>query len=158
MFQFIVPKQTNQLEVGYMNPVDSLSILIVEDNSDHAELLSEIMSVLTVKYKLSYAENGHKALEKLEDKLAEEDNNASLPHLVFLDMRMPVLDGIETLKKIRKNAQMNDIKVVMVTTSTIDQEVESCLQSGANAYLNKPVEQEVLIKTLEQLNFAWAVK
>jgi CheY-like chemotaxis protein len=128
--------------------------MIVEDNMDHAELLSEIMSVLRVGYKISYAENGQQALHKLENKL--QADNERLPDVIFIDIKMPVMNGLATLKCIRNNPEFDDIKLVMVSTSTIESEVENGLQAGACAYLTKPVEPETLIETFQSVELSWS--
>ncbi len=140
-----------------MSNSSSLSILIVEDNQDHAELLSEIMGVLTVKHTLSYAENGLKALEKLESKNPSKLSSAKLPEIIFLDIKMPIMDGITALKEIRSKRAFDPIKIVMVTTSTIDSEIEECLQLGANGYLSKPVDTATLRETIINLGCGWTV-
>ena len=140
-----------------MDNSSSLSILIVEDNQDHAELLSEIMNVVTVKHSLSYAENGLKALEKLNNRSSSKLSNTKLPEVIFLDIKMPEMDGITTLKEIRSKPIFDPIRIVMVTTSTIDTEIENCMQLGANGYLAKPVDSETLEKMFIELGCAWAV-
>jgi CheY-like chemotaxis protein len=140
-----------------MDNSGSLSILIVEDNQDHADLLSEIMSILTVKHTLSYAENGIKALEKLESKNQSKLSNSKLPEIIFLDIKMPEMDGITALKKIRKKPAYDPIRIVMVTTSTIESERAECMQLGANGFLTKPVDTAILRNTMVDLGCAWAV-
>jgi two-component system, response regulator len=140
-----------------MDNSSSLSILIVEDNQDHADLLSEIMSILTVKHTLSYAENGIKALEKLESKNQSKLSNSKLPEIIFLDIKMPEMDGITALEEIRKNPTYDPIRIIMVTTSTIESEIARCSQLGANGFLTKPVDTEILRNTMIEQGCSWAV-
>lgn len=116
-------------------------ILLVEDNAVNQRV---VLAMLRKKsYKIDVAGNGQEALEKLER--ADEPYN-----LILMDVQMPVLDGLETTRVIRRNAQWNDLPIIAMTAHAMIGDRERCLQAGMNAYISKPVQQAGLIALIEQ--------
>ena len=116
-------------------------ILLVEDNAVNQRV---VLAMLRKKsYKIDVAGNGQEALEKL-DRAAEPYN------LILMDVQMPVLDGLETTRAIRRNAQWNSLPIIAMTAHAMIGDRERCLQAGMNAYISKPVQQAGLIALIEQ--------
>jgi CheY-like chemotaxis protein/HPt (histidine-containing phosphotransfer) domain-containing protein len=94
-------------------------------------------------YAIDVANNGQEALDKLEQ--ATEPYN-----LILMDVQMPVLDGLETTKAIRRNNNWDNLPIVAMTAHAMIGDRERCLQAGMNAYISKPVQQVGLITVIEQ--------
>jgi YesN/AraC family two-component response regulator len=114
-------------------------ILLVEDNDDLRELLAEILSD---DYDILEAGNGLKALKILED---------DHPEIVITDIMMLEMDGIELSRKIKTNIETSHIPVVMLTAKSGPESQIEGLQSGADAYLEKPVNKQILLLTLSNI-------
>ena len=108
----------------------SKRVLVVEDNKINQKLIVTLFDKSGVT--LETAEDGIEALEKLRAPGADYD-------LVLMDVNMPRMDGLEATREIRKDAQLKDIPVVALTASTNRDEVQAILESGMNAYLDKPI-------------------
>jgi signal transduction histidine kinase/CheY-like chemotaxis protein/HPt (histidine-containing phosphotransfer) domain-containing protein len=116
-------------------------LLLVEDNAVNQRV---VQAMLRKKdYAIDVANNGQEALEKLEH--AAEPYN-----LILMDVQMPVLDGLETTRAIRRNANWNNLPIIAMTAHAMIGDRERCLQAGMNAYISKPVQQAGLIEVIEQ--------
>jgi two-component system, sensor histidine kinase len=116
-------------------------LLLVEDNAVNQRV---VLAMLRKKdYKIDVANNGQEALEKLER--ATEPYN-----LVLMDVQMPVLDGLETTRAIRRNTNWDYLPIIAMTAHAMIGDRERCLQAGMNGYISKPVQQAGLIAVIEQ--------
>lgn len=111
-------------------------ILIVEDNPDHAELLEATIQDCSSEIAIDIQKNGEDALHYLR-------TSATLPSVVLMDLKMPRMNGIETLIAIKQDSALKHIPVVMLSTSTNESEMRICLKSGAEMYLSKPLQASV---------------
>jgi len=116
-------------------------LLLVEDNAVNQRV---VLAMLRKKdYQIDVANNGQEALEKLE--------RATEPYdLILMDVQMPVLDGLETTRAIRRNAKWDYLQIIAMTAHAMIGDRERCLQAGMNAYVSKPVQQAGLIMVIEQ--------
>ena len=116
-------------------------LLLVEDNAVNQRV---VLAMLRKKnYAIDVANNGQEALDKLER--ATEPYN-----LILMDVQMPVLDGLETTKAIRRNNDWDNLPIIAMTAHAMIGDRERCLQAGMNAYISKPVQQAGLIAVIEQ--------
>ena len=116
-------------------------LLLVEDNAVNQRV---VLAMLRKKnYAIDVANNGQEALDKLE-RAAEPYN------LILMDVQMPVLDGLETTKAIRRNTNWDYLPIIAMTAHAMIGDRERCLQAGMNAYISKPVQQAGLIAVIEQ--------
>ena len=113
---------------------DYYQILLVEDNIGDVILAQEAFENIGITDQLIVASNGHEALDILND-LSE---NGSLPHLILMDLNMPIINGLELLDTIRKNDQFKHIPTLLLTTSEAQKDIISAYELGANAFLVKP--------------------
>ena len=123
--------------------VNKLKILIVDDSELNRELLA---SMLEDEYEIYQVENGKKAIDILE-KSREEFK------LVLLDMNMPVMDGYEAAKRIRKSNKKDaqTVPIYAMTANAFAEDVTNALNAGMNGHLAKPIETKVLYSVLDQL-------
>ncbi len=113
-------------------------ILIVDDDMRNSFALSKLLSDKGIKVRI--ASSGHKAL----DLLAE---NADID-LVLMDIMMPVMDGYETIKRIRDQREFSGLPILALTAKAMKGDREKCLAAGANDYLSKPIDVDRLFSML----------
>ncbi len=111
-----------------MNSIEH--IVLADDDIDDIELFSEVLIQNCPHIKLSVANNGKELLELLATILP--------PDLILLDLSMPLLTGQQCLLKIRAKPQYNHVPIAIYSTSSRKEEIEYCLENGANLYLIKP--------------------
>jgi CheY-like chemotaxis protein len=127
-------------------------ILIVEDVEQNAEILQDLLEIEDVL--TEHAENGAVALEMFGK------HPAGYYDAILMDMRMPVMDGLEATRVIRSSGKEDakSIPIIALTANAFDEDVQRSLQAGLNAHLSKPVEPNALFETLENLISAGASK
>ncbi len=129
------------------------TILIVEDNPDHIELISINLKKTNHKLRLIQVEDGQQALEKIGLLPSSNATQISKPDLIFLDVNLPKFTGTEVLERIRSKSKFNNIPVVILTTSTRKEDKEKMLKLGADDYLIKSNEKLNLGEKLNDLLF-----
>lgn len=115
------------------------TILVVDDIEENRELLSQILE--DFHYQILKATNGLEAIELLQKEKVD---------LVFMDMAMPVLDGMSAILKIRKELQLLTLPIVMVSANVFKEDQERAFEIGANDFLSKPIEDKALIAVLQK--------
>ncbi len=120
-------------------------ILLAEDMEINAELMMDMLSLEEVE--VDHAENGRIAVEMFRD------SEAGAYSAILMDVRMPVMDGLEAASAIRKlnRADAGTIPIIALTANAFDEDVQRSLQAGMNAHLTKPVESDHLFQTLGEL-------
>lgn len=108
-------------------------ILLVEDNPAHAKLALFSIKGFLQDAQLEQALDGEEAIDKLKG--MKED----LPDMVLLDLKLPKIDGVEVLRRIRKENKMKSIAIIMLTSSESEMDMEKAYEAGANGYIVKPV-------------------
>jgi CheY-like chemotaxis protein len=121
------------------------NIVLAEDDSDDRYLFEEALTKANPDAELTTVENGEELMKHLHDK--GEPN----PDMIFMDINMPVKNGIETLEEIRDKEQFNDIPVVMLSTSDNKKDIEETYAKGANLYVKKPSLFSHFIKILKKI-------
>ncbi len=134
----------------------SLTILLIEDNPDHAELIMRSFQEHRVANQLSHIPDGAAALDYLLQQGDYADPEQSpRPHLILLDLRLPKVDGLEVLKEIKSNDELCLIPVVILTTSEAERDVAKAYEYSANSYLLKPVDFKKFTALMDELGFYW---
>jgi CheY-like chemotaxis protein len=137
-------------------PEEPLLILLVEDNPAHAELVKRSLEDHRVPNRVVHLADGEAALHYLLRQGRFADPAASpRPHLVLLDLRLPRIDGLEVLRRIRTDAELERLPVVVLTTSEAEQDVAKAYEFRANSYLVKPVDFERFARLMGDLGFYW---
>lgn len=137
-----------------MNP-NPVNILLVEDNADHVELITRALQTNNVLNEVHVVSNGEEALDYLHQRGAYAD--APRPGLILLDIKLPRIDGIEVLRRIKTDATLKTIPVVMLTTSADEKEMMESYQYGANSYIVKPVDFQQFMAVVKDLKLYWLV-
>jgi CheY-like chemotaxis protein len=138
-----------------MNP-ETLTILLVEDNADHAELVRRTLDASGMPNRLFHVQDGEAALDYLHGCRDYADRQRfPRPHLVLLDLRLPRIDGLEVLKQIKSDPHLHTIPVVVLTTSDADRDMAQAYENHANSYLTKPVDFAKFSVLLKDLGYYW---
>jgi len=137
-----------------MKELRPITILLVDDNEDHATLAIDSFTRHGVKNTVIHLTDGDQVLDFLESQSSEGDDK-NMPDLILLDIKMPHKGGMETLADIRKHPQFRSLPVVMLTTSASPREVDECYRLGANSYITKPVQFSEFSKKLKEINLYW---
>jgi len=131
-------------------------ILLVEDTPDDAELTIMSLKHSGLVNEVIVAEDGVAALEYLFGRGRYNGRNPrNTPALILLDIKMPRLDGIEVLRRIRSDERTSVLPVVILTTSAEDRDLVRAYESGANAYVRKPVSLVQFQEAIRQLGLFW---
>lgn len=132
------------------------TILLVEDNPDDEELTLRALRRGNVANEVAVARDGSEALEYLFGSGRGEGRDASqMPAVVLLDLKLPKISGLEVLKRIRADSRTAMIPVVILTSSSEDEDMIRSYQSGANSYVRKPVNFTEFTNAVSQLGLYW---
>ncbi len=127
------------------------AILLIEDNPDHAEIITRVLHKIDSHVVVYVASDGQKALEILG--LRENFSlEISIPKLILLDIRLPKFSGPQVLRAIKSSPQLKKIPVIVLTTSTRDAEIKEMYRLGANSYIVKPGRFEDFFSQLKKLH------
>jgi len=122
------------------------TILIVDDDEGHAILIRENLEAAGVKNHIEHYRDGQAILDFFFK--AKRSNET---YLVLLDIRMPKVDGIEVLRRLKADEELGKLPVIMLTTTDDTREVERCYELGCNVYIQKPVDYEKFADAIRRL-------
>ncbi len=128
-----------------------VDILLIEDNPDDAGLTIRTLKKNNLGNHLIHLEDGQDAL----DFLFNEENR--MPKLILLDLKMPRVDGIEVLRKLKSDEKKRSIPVVVLTSSKEEKDIVEAYKLGVNAYIVKPVDFDQFVKAVTQVGLFWVV-
>jgi two-component system, response regulator len=133
-------------------------ILLVEDNPDDIDLTLRAFRRSNLANEVIVVRDGVEALEYLfgTGRYANRDVEA-LPQLVLLDLKLPLLSGLEVLDRLRAHAKTKLLPVVILTSSTEERDLVNGYSLGANSYVRKPVDFEQFADSVKQLGLYWLV-
>jgi signal transduction histidine kinase len=124
-------------QVGYTSPA---RILVVEDNHVNQKVVTAVLRKRG--FTIELANDGQEALHKLKNSPAFD--------LVLMDVQMPVLDGLEATRLIRKEPRWNTLPIIAMTAHAMNGDKERCLEAGMNGYISKPVHPSLLLSTVDE--------
>lgn len=131
-------------------------VLLVEDNIDHAELVIRTLEDHRIANKIQHFLDGQAALDYLFRRDPYSDPEASpRPHVILLDLRLPLVDGLEVLHIIKNDDELKHIPVIVLTTSEAEKDVTRAYANHANSYLVKPVGFDEFNQLMTDLGFYW---
>lgn len=131
-------------------------ILLVEDNPDDEELTTRALRKSNIANEIIVAHDGQEAIDYLfcEGKHADSDQTHR-PAIVLLDLKLPKLSGLDVLKRMRADSRTKLIPVVVLTSSSEDEDMLKSYESGANSYVRKPVAFGDFANAVSQLGLYW---
>jgi CheY-like chemotaxis protein len=132
-----------------------LHVLLVEDDADHVFLVRRALAdVPGIEVTIEVADNGEQATERLA---RSRFGPGRRPQLVLLDLKMPRMDGLEVLRRIRSDAAAADLPVVVLTSSERPEDREAAVAAGATWFVCKPIDGRRFRSEVQQLADRWAV-
>lgn len=133
-------------------------ILLVEDNPDDEKLTVRALKKNNIVNEVVIARDGVEALDFLFCTGAHAGrSHSSMPSLVLLDLKLPKLDGVEVLRRMRADERTKRMPVVILTTSKEEQDLVNSYNNGANSYIRKPVDFTQFTEVVRQLGLYWLV-
>lgn len=137
---------------------EPITILLVEDDPAHAEIVRRNLESSRIGNRLVHVSDGQAALDYLYCRGTFSDPLlAPKPGLILLDLRLPKVDGLEVLKTVKADDALNQIPVVILTTSSAESDVARAYDCHANSYLVKPVDFTQFVELMEVLGYYWLV-
>jgi CheY-like chemotaxis protein len=136
--------------------MDDKIILLVEDNADDEKLTLRALRKNNIRNEIVVARDGAEALDYLfgTGTYAGRDLN-EMPQVILLDLKLPKLDGLEVLRRLRKDDRTKLLPVVILTSSNEEQDRINGYELGANSYVRKPVDFDHFIEAARQLGLYW---
>ncbi|MDO6439273.1 response regulator [Cyclobacterium sp. 1_MG-2023] len=122
-----------------------LNVVLADDDEDDRFLFGEAIKQLSIKTKLSLFKDGQELMDYLFS------NEMERPNLLFLDLNMPVKNGMQCLREIRQNLAFKDLAIAIYSTSSTEQDIEDTFIYGANIYINKPSSFNKLKEVIEKV-------
>jgi CheY-like chemotaxis protein len=133
-------------------------ILLVEDNDNDIILTKRALIKANIRNGLMIARDGVEAIDYLYGKFQENSGDERLePILIMLDLKLPKVDGLEVLKRIRDDKRTCVCPVVILTSSKEDIDLTRCYELGTNTYIRKPVNYVQFVEAIRQLGLYWLV-
>jgi CheY-like chemotaxis protein len=132
-----------------MKSAEEIDILLVEDNPNDAELALRALRKSEVGARVAIARDGAEAVEYLASR--------PKPKVVFLDLKLPKIDGMEVLRRLRADERTRSVPVVVLTSSMEERDINECYRLGVNSYVVKPVEFDRFYKAVGELATYWLV-
>ncbi len=139
-----------------MNEPHPVELLMVEDNSEDLELALRALRKANLWNKIQIARDGAEAIEFIFCEGAHADRHISDgPKVILLDLKLPKIDGIEVLRRIKSDPRTQKIPVVVLTSSKEQCDVIESYALGVNSYIVKPVNFESFVKAVHDLGLYW---
>ena len=133
------------------------SVMLVEDNPNDVELTLTALREAHLANEVVVHNDGEQALDYLFRRGAHAERPAGQPAVILLDLKMPKVDGHEVLRQIRAHPELRLIPVVVLTSSREEKDLYESYDSGANAYVVKPVDFDEFITAISKLGVFWAL-
>jgi len=139
-----------------MNPTNIVEILIVEDTSEDLDLALRALRKAKITNRIQVARDGEEALEFIfcEGPFAERKMEDG-PKVILLDLKLPKIDGLEVLHRIKSDSRTKSIPVVVLTSSREQNDVIESYNLGVNSYIVKPVNFEQFSEAVQKLGMYW---
>jgi CheY-like chemotaxis protein len=132
-----------------------LPIIYADDNPYDIELFLEVFTDLGMDYPVVVLRDGQEVLDHLAQKTNAEAGAALSPEAILLDIKMPKINGLEVLKKIRAQPEFDQVPIIMITSSEMAKDITTCYEFGANAYVIKPIDFDDFVDLIASLSRFW---
>jgi CheY-like chemotaxis protein len=132
-------------------------ILYAEDNLNDIELTLNAFQELNLANQVDVVRDGEEVLDYLFYRNKYADRLKEIPAILLLDIKMPKLDGIETLRVIRQTKELMSLPVVMLTSSQMETDVVKSYEIGANGFVVKPIVFSEFVKAIKGIGYFWAI-
>jgi CheY-like chemotaxis protein len=140
-----------------MNELEPVEILLVEDSVTDAEMTIRALKREGLANRLTWVRDGAEALDFVFREGTHVDRANGEPKLVLLDLKMPKVDGIEVLRRMKADSRTAHIPVVMLTSSAEERDMLRSYELGVNSYLVKPVEFDQFVEQVSKAGCYWVI-
>lgn len=138
---------------------DRCDILLVEDNQDDEELALIAMEDAGVTQQIKVVRDGKEAVEYIFCEGAYSHRRIEdQPRLMMLDLKLPLLSGIEVLRRVKSDVRTRRIPVAVLTSSKENPDIDTCYNLGVNSYIVKPVDHDQFMAVVKELELYWLVR
>ena len=135
-----------------------VEILLVEDNASDAEMIIDALKMNNFGNKIFHVKDGAAALDFIfAEGVYAHRHMIHQPKVVLLDLKMPKVNGIEVLQKMKSDDRTKSIPIVVLTSSKEDPDIQNCYNLGVNSYVVKPVEFDEFQKAISNLGLFWMI-
>ena len=129
---------------------EGVEILLVEDNAHDAELTLRALKQRNLANRVHLCRDGAEAIDFFDDV-----GEGTTPKVVLLDLKLPKIDGLEVLQRLKRDARTKSIPVVVLTSSREEPDIEKAYALGANSYIVKPVDFEAFARAVSDVGLYW---
>lgn len=137
---------------------NQIDILLIEDNESDAEMTVRVLAKNNIANRILHVKDGAAAIDYLFAEAEYSERKLEyLPKLILLDLKMPKVNGIEVLEKIKTDSITKKIPVVVLTSSKEDPDIKKCYELGVNSYVVKPVDFLQFQQAITSLGFYWLI-
>jgi two-component system response regulator len=144
------------MEDKNMTNINEVEILLVEDNPNDAELALRALRKHNLANKIHLVKDGAEALDFIFGNGAYAGRNiGNKPKVIFLDLKLPKVDGLEVLRKVKSDERTKTIPIVVLTSSHEERDLVESYKFGVNSYIVKPVDFDKFIQAVAQLGMYW---
>lgn len=140
-----------------MNTTDKVQILLVEDSAHDAEMTLRSLKRRGIANDIAWVKDGVEALDYLFCEGSFDGRDGGLPRLVLLDLKMPRMDGLQVLEKLKRDPRTQRIPVVMMTSSREEFDLLASYTLGVNSYVVKPVDFDAFAGIVAQVGMYWMI-
>lgn len=135
---------------------DSVEILLVEDNPNDVELTLHALKKSRLTNKIQVVRDGEEAINFIfNNQESVNGKNPSRPKVILLDLKLPKIDGIEVLRRIKNDPLTQSIPVVVLTSSNEERDITETYKLGVNSYIVKPVDFAKFVEAMHTLGMYW---
>lgn len=138
-----------------MSTDNFIEVLFVEDRPEDADLAIRSLRKHNLINKVKLVEDGQEALDYLFKEGPYQGENYMLPKLVLLDLKLPKVNGLEVLERMKSDPNLKKIPVVVLTSSNEDIDIKKAYELGVNSYIVKPVDFQKFADAMQQLGMYW---
>ena len=140
-----------------MSELQQVEILLVEDNATDAELTLRSLKKHNLANNVVWVKDGAEALDFMFRTGSYAGRANGHPRLILLDLKLPKVDGIEVLRRLKSDPKTNTVPIAMLTSSAEERDIVESYKLGVNSYLVKPVDFAQFIQVVSQAGLYWAV-
>ena len=137
------------------NEAEKLSLLLVEDNDDDVLIAQRAFKEFKFITTVHVARDGQEALDMLSASGSRGGQKPLRPSIILLDITLPLMDGIAVLKRLKADPSLRTIPVVMLTTSSRQEDIQRCYENGAASYITKPASLEEFLELARRFEMYW---
>jgi len=126
-------------------------IILAEDDDGHAGLIYKTLKRAGVENDILHFEDGEKTLNYLFKRGDDFHREDGVSHALLLDLRMPVVDGKEVIRQVKQDKELQNIPIIVVSTTDDPQEIENCYSMGCSKYIVKPIKHDEFTEVIKEL-------